>query len=380
LDASTDWFWEDKAMGLTICKKSILLFLLIIFCTQAEASWQGPSEVLSGGWGSADVQFGIRYEDSGDTFSRDIIVLANGDIWIPDGLVNERLKLYNSTGNLKKIIVLDKATRTFPEYWFIGKLAAVGSDGTVYMSHYMGGNQYALYSPTGQLIKTSMTRPLELGVVSERPISESQYKITIKYPDRTYAFTTDKSFGQYIRDNTGHINAIDIGSISRFSQCGKKVGDLNIPNSGTETVTVPNIKLPVVTEVEYGQPVAAPNGDVYTWKKTSFKYSILKWTWVDDPNAPTGPDAPMGLSLMPSTSGLYLTWTASAQDPGCVTGYEVSRATSAGGAGSTVATVDKGVVKYNDTTAEAGTTYYYKVRAVSGSEYSAYTSEVSGKR
>jgi len=38
------------------------------------------------------------------------------------------------------------------------------------------------------------------------------------------------------------------------------------------------------------------------------------------------------------------------------------------------------VVKYNDTTAEAGTTYYYKIRVVAGSEYSPYTTEVSGKR
>ena len=133
-------------------------------------------------------------------------------------------------------------------------------------------------------------------------------------------------------------------------------------------------------DYEYGKSVFAPNGDVYTWKRTPDKYAILKWTWVDDPNVPTGPDAPTGLTLMPSTTGLYLTWTASAQDPGCVTGYEVARATSSGGVFSSVATVDKGVIKYNDTTASTNTTYYYKIRAVAGSEYSLYTSEVSGKK
>lgn len=95
---------------------------------------------------------------------------------------------------------------------------------------------------------------------------------------------------------------------------------------------------------------------------------------------PSGPDAPTGLTLMPSTTGLYLTWTASAQDPGCVTGYEVSRATTSGGVFSAVATVNAGVLKYNDTSANAGTMYYYKVRAVAGSEYSPFTAEVSGKR
>lgn len=83
---------------------------------------------------------------------------------------------------------------------------------------------------------------------------------------------------------------------------------------------------------------------------------------------------------MPSTTGLYLTWTASPSDPGCVTGYEVARATSSGGVFSSVGTVNAGVVKYNDTSAAAGTTYFYKVRAVAGSEYSPYTAEVSGKR
>jgi hypothetical protein len=138
---------------------------------------------------------------------------------------------------------------------------------------------------------------------------------------------------------------------------------------------------PEVTVLEgYGSPLLAPNGDVYTWKRTPDKYSILKWTWVDDPNAPTGPDAPTGLTLMPSTTGIYLNWTASPNDPGCVTGYEVARASSAGGVTTTVATVEKSVIKYNDTTAEVGTMYYYKVRAKAGSEYSNYTTEVSGKR
>jgi len=84
--------------------------------------------------------------------------------------------------------------------------------------------------------------------------------------------------------------------------------------------------------------------------------------------------------VTPSINGLYLTWTTSPNDPGCVTGYEVVRATSSGGVYSNLTTVEKGVVKYNDTSASAGTTYYYKVRAVAGTEYSPYTAVVSGKR
>ena len=37
--------------------------------------------------------------------------------------------------------------------------------------------------------------------------------------------------------------------------------------------------------LEYGSPVLAPSGDVYTWKRTPDKYSIVKWSWVDDPGS-----------------------------------------------------------------------------------------------
>ena len=56
----------------------------------------------------------------------------------------------------------------------------------------------------------------------------------------------------------------------------------------SETVYEPTWDAPPV--VEYGSPILAPNGDVYTWKRTPDKYSIIKWTWKDDPNAPKCPD------------------------------------------------------------------------------------------
>ncbi len=168
--------------------------------------------------------------------------------------------------------------------------------------------------------------------------------------------------------------------VCKINTCGKVLGQIQLPNNEiSDYVNVGGEKYANYI-ARYGNTTFGADGNVYTWKKTDTKYFILKWTWVDDPNVPTGPDAPTGLTHMPSTTGIYLTWTASAQDPGCVTGYEVARATSAGGATTTVATVNAGVVKYNDSTASAGTTYYYKIRAKAGSEYSLYTGEVSGKR
>jgi large repetitive protein len=77
---------------------------------------------------------------------------------------------------------------------------------------------------------------------------------------------------------------------------------------------------------------------------------------------------------------ISITWEVSPQDPGCVTGYEIARSTTAGSGYTAVGTVEKSVLKYEDTTAAAGTTYYYKVRAKGGDGYSEYSNEASGKR
>jgi len=220
-----------------------------------------------------------------------------------------------------------------------------------------------------------------LGVVKTSSLGGGKYRHTIQYPDVTYTIISDKEYDGYYRDKNRYIYLYLSGLVDKFNVCGKLMGRLLLPQKMEVKGDVqPSGEQYAFTHDQYGEPVLDIHGNVYTWKKSPTKYSILKWTWVDDPNAQTGPDAPTGLSLMPSTTGLYLTWTASPSDPGCVTGYEVARATTSGGVFSNVGTVNAGVVKYNDTSAAAGTTYYYKVRAVAGSEYSAYTSEVSGKR
>lgn len=300
--------------------------------------------------------------------------------------MNGRRKIYGGDGTLVKVVkcVKDPSGEwneecRIPLYDYV----QTTTDGNIWVSLVQyRKQQYSLYSPAGQLIKTSTTRPLELGKVSEKRISANKYKITVTYPDKAYSLDMAGPFEKYVRDTNDFMYALSGKVVKKFGACGKELGSLTIPENQLNIIKPSGRGVEAVAELiaEYGQPVVAPNGDVYTWKRTPDTYSILKWTWVDDPNVPTGPDAPTGLTVMPSTTGLYLTWTASPQDPGCVTGYEIARATSAGGVGTTISTVNAGVVKYNDTSASAGTTYYYKVRAKAGSEYSNYTSEVSGKR
>jgi len=233
---------------------------------------------------------------------------------------------------------------------------------------------------------------LELGVIkSSLRQSDGNYRTIIQYDDITYSVKAPTKIGHFTRDISGNlIAAIRLGSratlhyrVYKYDRCGKVLGFVDLPanNIISEPDTIPPRPTPKLTIVaEYGKPMIAPNSDVYTWKRTPKTYSILKWTWQDDPNEPTGPDGPTNFQVQSAINGLYLTWELSLQDPGCVTGYEIERATSSGGVYSTVGTVEKGVIKHTDTTAEAGTTYYYKMRAKADSEYSEYVGPVSGKR
>jgi hypothetical protein len=288
------------------------------------------------------------------------------------GKWKNHIYVYNYNGNLVSTISS-----------YSGNFESALSNGD-FITHILKTENYYRYSISGQLLKTYASRPLELGVAKNQAIGNGKYKTTIMFDDRAYSLIMDWDVGKSVkilRDENNNVYLLDAGSAYKYSPCGKLLGKVDVPSDVVfREENVEDREPEYIKHDLYGNTQIDIHGNVYTWKKTPSKYHILKWTWVDDPNAPSGPDVPTGLSLMPSTSGLYLTWTASVQDPGCVTGYEVSRATSAGGVGTTVTTVDKGVVKYNDTTAEVGTTYYYKVRAVSGSEYSAYTTEVSGKR
>lgn len=405
---------------------STIALYIFIAVSSAYGAWQGPDIVLEGGWGSTTGQFGIRSGDAADEFPSMLAISPSGKVLVGDGF-NIRIQIFNTDGSFNNSIT----PKGFPTsyrtatYWplslFICGDQNIYAERNEYIQIYdMSGsltrnltnldggivfvdqqcnfytynpssNRYFLYSPTGQLIKTSTTRPAELGVVkSARENPDGSGRTVIEFNDNTFNIQSPRLLEFFKRDSRGGLyGAIITGApgkqyyrVYKYDRCGKVVGSVDLPtNNITIEQTMPRQPTPIVTVVEeYGQPVIAPSGDVYTWKRTPTTYSILKWTWVDDPNTPSGPDAPSGLKVDASTNGLYLTWTASPQDPGCVTGYEISRATGAGGSGTTVGTITPGKLTFNDSTAASGTTYYYKVRAVSGSEYSPFTSEVSGRR
>lgn len=86
------------------------------------------------------------------------------------------------------------------------------------------------------------------------------------------------------------------------------------------------------------------------------------------------PDRPAGLKLTEAANGNTLSWTASTDAK--VTGYNVYRASSA--AGNYAKLADKvTAATYADTSAVAGTTYYYVVTAVTAANESYYSDAAS---
>ena len=370
-------------MGLRIRQIFILIIALTINSTYSYAGWQGPSVILTGTWGNGDTTFGIEYGDMGTTFPSLVAVLFNGKIVILDE-INERQIVYNNDGTLFKVvpwkISKDGIKKINPEYILYNYYNVEG-----YTSNnqiWNGFDDYILKAATGEIITKTKTRPADIGIINTERIASKQYRITIQYPDKVWSTIVENATDNYIKDINGNVYSYKRKQVIRFNDCGKKVAILMMPEDIRNVIPDENPDLDPEIELKekYGKPLIAPYGDVYTWKYTPDKYSIIKWTWVDDPNTPIGSDAPANLKAASSTTGLYLTWTASPQDPGCVSSYEVSRSATAGGTYSVIATVDKSILNYTDTTAEVGATYYYKLRAKSGSDFSPYTAEASGKR
>jgi len=73
------------------------------------------------------------------------------------------------------------------------------------------------------------------------------------------------------------------------------------------------------------------------------------------------PAAPTGLTATPtSATQINLAWTDASSDE---TGFEIERATAAGGPWTLLTTTAANATSYNDTGLTTGTTYYYRVRA-----------------
>lgn len=92
----------------------------------------------------------------------------------------------------------------------------------------------------------------------------------------------------------------------------------------------------------------------------------------NDAYVQTTPNAPSGVSAAKAVSDIQVTWTDTSS---AETGFEVWHAAGGVWDGSALASVGAGVTSYTHTSPSASATHTYKVRAVSGSQVSAYSAD-----
>ncbi len=412
----------------TTLKSLIALVYLLCRTSFAWAGWSGPAEVLTGAWGAGEEQFGILERYNRAVFPAAFLVDKDGNIIIAD-IVNKRAKVYTGKGRLKSIIrsrlIYDDVQQwptgnatvrdgrlivnfddLYQQYDYAGELArefrirqsklvAFLPDGRTVVNLYekkegerFGRDKgYAVYSPQGRLLSASPRKPIDLGwseqIEDEKaPVAEANN--VIYFPDRRYAILHALAL-QFVRDEKDQeiVYVTSPPPVSKF-RCGKLLGTVEMPKPTYETIRPSSGDSPEVREVveEYGTPVVAPSGDVYTWKRTPAGYSILKWTWKDEEEdvSESWNNEPRNLSAAAAQEGIDLTWDISLQDPGCATGYEIGRSVVSGGPYKKIGSVDGGVMQYRDGAAEKGVVYFYVVRTALNGKYSGYSNEAEAER
>jgi hypothetical protein len=109
-------------------------------------------------------------------------------------------------------------------------------------------------------------------------LSPGKYKVTVTFPERTWSFVGEGIAPPYIRDKKGNLYSTGGTQAIKWDSCGNEIARLTIPAARFSKHFV-----------EYGDAIVAPDGDVFTWKRTPNKYAIIKWHWVNDPKEMTQP-------------------------------------------------------------------------------------------
>ncbi len=296
-------------------RKVLLISLCFTLLTTARlyAAWSGPTTIVAGTWGTATTQFGLETGDVSayDTYPDLDAIIGNGDIVIGD-LVNKRTEVYTSQGTIEFVIPWNAQkqpdgstiyTNSIPKY-------KVGSHDLGYDSNqnlWSGGDNYfALISITGDIVTTTTTRPMELGILSHKITGTSHYA-RIEYPDGVYFYyyTGETSYFDYasgiIRINTNLImdvhNNFEPARVYAFTAsaiatpAGQKQQYQLFLNASWQApqnqykILKPGSNVygtePQESVInEYGQAVIGPDGSIYTYDRSDMDYKIVKWTWI----------------------------------------------------------------------------------------------------
>ncbi len=413
-----------------VLKILLIQILVLIFLTsQAVADFTGPFIVVEGAFGEAPNEFAIEYNDMGVSVPSLRSININGNIFVvdkeqvkifdPEGHLLIRIKpknvektygwpafmdadsqnnIYTSNYDQKLQKYSTKGTLLWEKEVILGRIA-VQPDDTIFIWGYRpnmkGKERFVQFFPNGEILKTYAEKPLALGVVERKSLGKGRKEVKVKYPDKEYIVKPKyyhSADDDYLRDQISNLYAIqrivEIKNqytanekilphyrVIRFDYCDESPNIIDLPINKYKVVGRDD----VVGErkealAEYGKPVVALKGDIYTWKRTPDTYSIIKWTWQGEP------DAPQSLRAVPSKTGITLTWEVPRETAESVDEYEINRSADVCGPFRPIATVKKNVLTYEDQKVKAGETYYYQVRAIRDKTPSGYSNKAIGKR
>jgi hypothetical protein len=318
--------------------KWLFLLILLILPTSVFGGWSIQETVVETSWGNLPGQVGVSIGDTiaYDDFPNYFGVTFDGKVVIAD-TINGRLEIFNSDGSyLLSIssplqwdgwpysVVVNGSNCAVVGYAEMTHTFSTTNGSLIGVAQNMGGVDYVnsdcskiysetkdgwkIYTPTGQLLSTSPTRPLELGRWSWRCLEgvkteEKCFKhhIEIEYPDAVYVYEVTKPLfksnlkdqvrinDNLIMDNKGYdedcVYAYSVTATVMPDGATKPLRWLGYVTKwerpqgeyGTEIVGVE--KLDVLIK-EYGSPVIGPDGSIYTWMRTPTHYKILRWRWV----------------------------------------------------------------------------------------------------
>ncbi len=305
--------------------------------------WSGPTTILSGTWGTGTTQFGLEQGDSFDVPPQEIGISNSGKVVIGDK-VNGRIESFNSDGTFLTSFTfqgMPEFSSQLQHYWplslFMSTDQCIVSEVSKYKQIYdINGNlihsltnvpygviyvdkgcnlytyspaakSYRIYTPTGTLLTTSTSRPMELGILSQKITGTSHYK-KIEYPNGVYFYyyTGSTDYFPYasgiIRINTNLImdvhNGMEPSRVYAFTATAtqtpagqKQQYQLFLNSSWIAPLPQykpverpsnwpPNAEPPPQgIAAEYGSAVIGPDGSIYTYDRSDTEYKIVKWTW-----------------------------------------------------------------------------------------------------
>jgi hypothetical protein len=230
-----------------ICLTSIWLFLLVFSISAAHAVWSEQAEIISGNWGSGAGQFGLRSEGVFFVVPSIEYITPEKNVIISDP-VNRKQMVFNSKG-----VLIEELK------WSDAK-----------------GQEGKTIAPLSQ-------KDREAAKMYSTKDGTNAYHITIVFPDKNLVVDSEEDFKIATRDDAGFVYGVSTGMVIRFDKTGKKTDVLSLPRPhevlSAIPIPVPGGRTTHVMYLKYGEPVIAPNGDVYVWQKSNATYSVLKWTW-----------------------------------------------------------------------------------------------------